>query len=264
MADRKENSVLVHLQELKGIEEQRVAEEEEQRRQREQERIRAQMELEQRARAEEEARRQAIIRAEQERRENEERRLREEQLKVAAERRLATVHEEAKQDQQRLSQEMEMLAQKASKAKPVTLSIIALLLVGAVAFLGNHLHQQRKEAAARELAYEQRLEAIRVEISKVQRELDGLFAERRALRDRRIRATLDDVPQIEQGLGELETKIQNKKAELRSKKGELSNPAAVQVKPITPSPAPAPAKQAAPATGVAPAPAAPTQPAPAP
>ena len=148
--EKRENSVLFSLRELRQIEEKRVEEEETAARSAEEARIRAKMEEERRKREEEEAKVRAAEDAERQIREAQERRVRDEQLRLEEAERRARVEAQAQLDAQRLSHEMELRRHEISKKRPVGLMVAAGVLLVAIVGLGFFLYNKNQEANAKD------------------------------------------------------------------------------------------------------------------
>jgi hypothetical protein len=179
MAEKRENSVLFSLRELRTIEEERVQEEADAVREAEEARLRAQMEAEQAARSAEEAKRRAAEEAERSAREDAERQAREEQLRLEEAERRARVEAQAQLERDRLAREMEIRAVEAKNKKPTWLIALAAFLVLSVAGLGywgytvmEEKEQQEKLAAA----YKEKVE-------KYQGDIDSLVNDIKASAD---------------------------------------------------------------------------------
>lgn len=178
MAEKRDNSVLFSLRELRGIEEQRVEEEADTKRRAEEEALRQKMEAERLAREQQEATARAQAEAEQRVRDEAERRQREEQMRLDEAERRARVEAQAQIEQQRLAKEMEIRALEASKKRPTALIVMAGVLVLAVVSLGvflykknaaaDKLDQARQEAIIAQKKAEQRLARLTDEIEKQQ------------------------------------------------------------------------------------------------
>jgi hypothetical protein len=143
--EKRENSVLFSLRELRQIEENRVQEEEDAARTAEEGRIRAKMEEERRRREEEEAR----IKAEQ----DEEKRLREmdahrahdEKVRVGEAAARAQADHNARLEQERLQHEMEIRRHEVAKKRPTWLLVLAGVLVVAIGVAVYLIIQRNKE-----------------------------------------------------------------------------------------------------------------------
>jgi cell division protein FtsL len=144
--EKRENSVLFSLRELRQIEEKRVEEEDAAARSAEEARVRAKMEEERRKREEEEAKVRAVEDAERAVRDAQERKVREEQLRLQESEARARVEAQAQLDAQRLAHEMELRRHEISKKRPVGLMVAAGVLVLAIVGLGVFLYQKNKES----------------------------------------------------------------------------------------------------------------------
>jgi hypothetical protein len=143
--EKRENSVLFSLRELRQIEEKRVEEEDAAAKSAEEARIRAKMEEERRKREEEEARVRAIQDAEQRVRDEQERKIREEQLRLQESENRARVEAQAQLEAQRLNHEMELRRHEISKKRPVGLMVAAGVLLLAIVGLGIFLYEKNEE-----------------------------------------------------------------------------------------------------------------------
>lgn len=200
MAEKRDNSVLFSLRELRGIEEQRVEEEADSKRRAEEEALRQKMEAERRAREEQEAAIRAQQEAEQQAREEAERRARDEQMRLEEAERRARVEAQAQIEQQRLAKEMEIRALEASKKRPTALIAIAGVLVVAVVGLGVFLYKKaeaadkadraRQEALIAQQQAEERLAKLTAEIEEQQAALEDLQTQLAAADSEAERAAL--------------------------------------------------------------------------
>jgi colicin import membrane protein len=146
MAERRENSVLFSLRELRQIEDDRVKQEEEEVRRREEAMRQARL-AEERARleAEERVRREAEE-AEIRRLQQEELRVREEQLRLEEAARRHQIDAQARLEEQRLRMEIDAKTQLAARRKPWGLISAAAVLFVLVAGLGIFLYVQKQDA----------------------------------------------------------------------------------------------------------------------
>jgi hypothetical protein len=212
MAERKENSVLFSLNELRSIEEERQQEAVDSRRRAEEDRVRSQMEAERRAREEAEAKRRAIEDAERNQREAIERAQREDRVRIEEAERRARVEAQAQLEQQRMSQEMQLRAMEAQKKRPTGLIAVAAILVIAVVGLGVFLYQRSQEAEKKEREYA----AYRAEVDAKTAEINKLVEEQSALIDK-LGAAGADLAKQEEAKRELAAK----QAEINAKKQAL-------------------------------------------
>ena len=182
--EKRENSVLFSLRELRQIEESRVQEEEHAVRSAEEARLRAQEEAERRVREAEEAR----IRAERDHQ------LSIEEARVAAEREArmrvesAEASERARQqgdlERQRLAQEMELRRAEVAKKRPTWMLVVTgFALVAAVAlifFAIQKMQQSDEDAKKKEVAEQEAKKAVdaakeaQAALDKVTKDLDDL------------------------------------------------------------------------------------------
>jgi flagellar basal body-associated protein FliL len=161
-SDKRENSVLFSLRELRSIEETRVKEEEDAAKMAEEARIRARMDEERRRADAEEAEKQRQLEAARLERETAEARVREEGLRIQETEARARAEHQANLEAQRLAHEMEIRKTEASKKRPVALVvamlIFALVTVGAVLFMiqrSNEKEEADKKRAEAELRAEE-------------------------------------------------------------------------------------------------------------
>jgi hypothetical protein len=146
MAERRENSVLFSLRELRQIEDDRVKQEEDDvKRAAEEERQKVLAAEKARRDAEEQARRDAEA-AEQRRLHSEELRLREEQIRLEEVERRHRVEAEARLEEQRLQLEIAAKTELAKKKKPWALIIASSVLFVLVAGLGVYLYLADQES----------------------------------------------------------------------------------------------------------------------
>ncbi len=184
MAEKRENSVLFSLRELKNIEEDRVKEEHDDRRKREDD-ARAAKEAEERAQrdAAERARRDAED-AERRRFDEVERQKREEALRLEEAERKARVEGQMKLEEARLKMEIEAQAVHGSKKKPTALLAISGILVVIVAvggfFAYNTIQENEKKtqmARAAQAQAEQDAQNLKAELDRLQAEGERLDKE---------------------------------------------------------------------------------------
>ncbi|MBK9031650.1 MAG: hypothetical protein IPL61_10000 [Myxococcales bacterium] len=131
--EKRENSVLFSLRELRTIEESRVKEEESAAVEVEQARIRARLEAERRVKEEEDAKVRAAEEAARHEREMTEMRLREEQMRIQETEARARAEHQAQLEASRLQHEMEIRRVEASKKRPTWLVITVGVAVVAAA-----------------------------------------------------------------------------------------------------------------------------------
>lgn len=190
-SEKRENSVLFSLRELRSIEETRVKEEEDAAKSAEEARIRARMDEERRRAEAEEAEKQRQLEAARLERETAEARLREEGLRIQETEARARAEHQANLEAQRLAHEMEIRKTEASKKRPVALVVamlvFAVITVGAVLFMvqrSNEKAEADKKRQEAELRAEQDRK-IREEKEKETAELkatvDGLIAAQKDL-----------------------------------------------------------------------------------
>ena len=191
MAEKRENSVLFSLRELKNIEEDRVKEEHDDRKRRDDE-IRAAKEAEERAArdAAERARKDAEE-AERRRYDEIERQKREEQLRLDESERKARVEAQMKLEEQRLKMEIDAQAMHgAKKGSPKALLAISGILVLVVAVGGFFAYNTIQENEKKQQLL--RAQAVEAQAANdaLKKELDRLAAEGEAL-DKEYATTLE-------------------------------------------------------------------------
>jgi colicin import membrane protein len=212
MAERKENSVLFSLNELRSIEEERQQEAIDSKRRAEEERIRSQAEAERRTREEADAQRRAAEDAERAIRENAERISRDDRFRLEEAERRARVEAQAQLEQQRLSQEMQIRAMEAQKKRPTGLIAVAGILVFACIGLAIFLYQRNEENARKD----QEMAAIRADVDQKTQELDRLMAEQSNLIDDLQKAKDADAAQ------RAKDALAAKQAEIKAKREALN------------------------------------------
>lgn len=184
--EKRENSVLFSLRELRQIEENRVAEEEHAVRSAEEQRVRAAQEAERKRREAEEAKiqaeRQALLQIEQAR-ENAEREAR---MRVETAEATERQRQQAALEQQRLQQEMELRRAEVAKKRPTwMLAVTGIAIVGvviaivlAMKFLGESSADREARLAAEERSREaeKMAQAAEDKVVELQRDLGDLSA----------------------------------------------------------------------------------------
>jgi len=182
--EKRENSVLFSLRELREIEENRVQEEDAAVRAKEEARVRAQQAEEARRRAEEEAR----IQAERDhQRSIEEARLgaeREARMRVEAAEAAERARQQAALEQQRLHQEMEIRRAEVAKKRPTwmlvvtglaVLGIVVAAVVGYNAYTSSQDDRQKADQAEREKEeYAQQVKKLQADVEKATHDLDDI------------------------------------------------------------------------------------------
>lgn len=184
--EKRENSVLFSLRELRSIEESRVKEEEDAAKTAEEARIRARMAEEQRRREEEEAKVRAAEDMARAERETQERRLREDQLRVQEAEARARAEHQAQLEAHRLQQEMEIRRQEVQKKWPVWLvvavGIFAVVTAGGVFYAVKKSGEADQAAAKQRQADEDRIKAEKIakekeqETAELKKTVDNLIA----------------------------------------------------------------------------------------
>ncbi len=183
-SDKRENSVLFSLRELRQIEESRVQEEVNAQRSAEEARVRAIQDDERTRRDAEEARVRAIHDEEQRQRDTIEARAREERIRVQEAETQARIRAQAELEQQRMHNEMQIKMQEVAKTRPTWLLAIAGILTVSVIGLGIFFYKRHQEATAaearnKELALQQEesrreIVALTEDFAKLQTELSTL------------------------------------------------------------------------------------------
>lgn len=186
MADKRENSVLFSLRELRQIEEDRVKSEEQAIRQREEDE-RARVAAEQRRIREAEEQRQLDIeRAERARLDAEETRRHEAAVRLEEGERKARVEAQARLEEQRLKLEIEARAREASTRKAkilVASTAIAFVIVGITGVFAYRALQAREAAAASAEKQRKINEEIQTRINDLQTRMDNELAASRQIDD---------------------------------------------------------------------------------
>lgn len=205
MAERRPNSVLFSLKELRRIEDDRVKAEEDAEVQRRVQEQQAKDDAIRRAREEEERKARDAEDAARRAREEEERRIREEQLRLQESERRARVEAEMKLEQSRIAMEIDAKARAKKLPWPLIGTIIGVLVIG-VAALGYFSYQKskkeeqiqaelkkqredaekaRKEAEARERAFQEQQTAAQKKIEELVASLTSAKsdAQRKALQN---------------------------------------------------------------------------------
>lgn len=185
-SEKRENSVLFSLRELRSIEESRVKEEEDAAKTIEEARIRARMAEEQRRREEEEAKVRAAEDAARQERDAHDRRVREDQLRVQEAEARARAEHQAQLEAHRLQQEMEIRRQEVQKKWPVWLvvavGIFAVITIGAVIFMVQSSRKADSESRARQAAQVEEAKAKEIakqkeqETAELKKTVDNLIA----------------------------------------------------------------------------------------
>src|SRR5262249_30621445 len=185
MADKRENSVLFSLRELRQIEDDRVKSEEQAIRQREEDE-RARVVAEQRRiREEEEQRRLEIERAERARIDAEEARRHEAAVRLEEGERKARVEAQARLEEQRLKLEIEARAREAStrKAKILVASTAIAVVIAITGVFAYRALKEREAAAAAAEKQRKINEEIQTRINDLQTRMDSELAASRHIDD---------------------------------------------------------------------------------
>jgi hypothetical protein len=189
-SEKRENSVLFSLRELRTIEESRVKEEEDAAQAAEEARIRARMDEEKRLREAQEAKERQNLEAARLERETAEARVREEQLRIQEAEARARAEHQANLEAQRLNHEMEIRKTEASKKRPVALVVAMLLFavitVGAVLFMIQRSNEKAEADKKRQEA-----EIAREKADQVAKQKEKETAELKATVDALINAQKD-------------------------------------------------------------------------
>jgi hypothetical protein len=190
-SEKRENSVLFSLRELRTIEESRVKEEEDAAQAAEEARIRARMDEEKRQREAQEAKERAVLEAARLERETAEARVREEQLRIQEAEARARADHQANLEAQRLAHEMDIRKTEASKKRPVALVVAMLLFavitVGAVLFMIQRSNEKAEADKKRQEAEVAREKADQIskqkekETAELKATVDGLIAAQKDL-----------------------------------------------------------------------------------
>lgn len=198
MAEKRENSVLFSLRELRQIEEDRVRTEENQARQRvEDERAQAAAEERRRREAEERSRRE-IEDAARARQEELERRAREEQLRLEEAERLARVEAEAQLEVQRLRMEIDAKARENStkRAKRLVAASATMFVMVACIAVYAYIRSKRFDQKEREIQemfakLQHDSDELRKQQDLLNAEVDKQVAEQKSLNEQLLKARSD-------------------------------------------------------------------------
>lgn len=174
--EKRENSVLFSLRELRSIEETRVKEEEDAAKATEEARIRARMEQERIHREAEEAKVRAAEDAARREHETREQRVREDALRVQEAEARARAEHQAQLEAHRLQQEMEIRRQEVQKKWPVWLvvavGIFAVVTAGAIIFMVQSSNKADQAAIDKRRADEMAAEADKARKAAEQAQAD--------------------------------------------------------------------------------------------
>jgi hypothetical protein len=225
MAERKENSVLFSLRELKNIETDRVKEEEDAKKAADEAARLAREADERQKRDDAERRRREAEEAEHRRHAEVERQKREEQLRLDEAERRARIDAQARLEEQRLKMEIEAAAQ---TKKPTGLiavaSLLGILVIGLGVFAYMR-HQKGEEERRKALMAQADAEASKKREAELQRELDELQAESDRL-DTEYKKTLAEMASadeakkkdLEKRLADLDKQREVNKAKMQNTK----------------------------------------------
>ena len=216
MAEKRENSVLFSLRELRQIEDDRIKQEELDARAREEAARRAREDAEQRAVAEAERQRREAEEAERRRVDEEQRRTREDQLRLDEAERRARVEGQMKLEEQRLKMELEAKVTMGSHKKPTVLIAVSVLLFLVVGGLGVFLYVQHQEQQ-KTLAEKRAAQAQTIELNRQvnaltanQAETEQLVAQLNAAQDQKERERINaDIARKKQQAAEIEERMRD-------------------------------------------------------
>ena len=147
-AQRKPNSVLFSLKELRAVERQRVEQEEQQRLQAEEQRLQDEEQRLQAARQQEEQAEEQRLAAQRQRREKEERQEREDLLRLEEAERRARVEAEMPLQLERQRQELALRDRRGRGASWLPVVVAVVVLGGVAGYLGLSLHEESARAEA--------------------------------------------------------------------------------------------------------------------
>ena len=188
--EKRENSVLFSLRELRSIEETRVKEEEDAAKTAEEARIRARMDEERRQREAEEAKVRAAEEAARREHEAREQRLREDALRVQETEARARAEHQAQLEAHRLQQEMEIRRQEVQKKWPVWL-VVAVGIFAVITAGGVFYAIQSRDDADKAAARQRQADADRVKAEEIAKQKERETAELKAQVDGLIAALAD-------------------------------------------------------------------------
>lgn len=183
MSERKENSVLFSLQELRRLEDDRVQREQAELHARSEAERQAREEAERRTRAEAEARKLAEEERLKRIEEDKEAKIREEQLRVEEAERRARVDADMKLKEQRMRLEIQSRAEGRSPVKIVAGVVVAALLVGGILIYRlNAQHEQeaaerQRQNAEQAAALQRQIEEAKVREAGYQKQLTSIKSE---------------------------------------------------------------------------------------
>lgn len=221
--EKRENSVLFSLRELRKIEDERVQEETDAQKKAEDDRVRAQQDAERRQREEEQAARSAAEAAERNRIEMDDRRRREEELRLAETEARARVEAQARLEEQRLKMEMQVKHVEAANKKPKALLAVAGVLVVLVVGLGIFLYQRNEASKKKEHEYQAQIAMLDKKIGDSLSEIDRLQGEEKALYEQRLKAKdIEEQQRIDEEIKRKERErvdAQKRLEELRNERG---------------------------------------------
>lgn len=202
--EKRENSVLFSLRELRQIEENRVQEEEQAVRSAEEARVRAREDAERKRREEEEAKARAEHDARVQLEQAREAAEREARMRVESAEAAERARQQAALEQSRLQQEMELRRAEVAKKRPTWMLVVTgLALIAAVAlvfFAINRMKESEQAVSARAVAEQKQLEAEKIaaeaaervaaverdlaEIGKAQKDAESMLARAQTQADR--------------------------------------------------------------------------------
>jgi colicin import membrane protein len=182
-ADKRENSVLFSLRELRQIEEDRVRQEENLVRQKVEDERRAKEDEIRRAREEEERRQRAAEEAERARLEEEQRRIREEELRLEEAERKHRIEAQSRLEEQRLRMEIEAKSKMASNKRIKVLMGLAGGMLVLVAGLGIYAVNEKKERDRQALLAQAEIERREAQLVQFKQDLDRELEMASGIRD---------------------------------------------------------------------------------
>ncbi len=191
-AEKRENSVLFSLRELRQIEEDRVKQEEDAARQRVEDEKARKLEAERRAQEEEERKRREIEDAERARADEAERRIREEQLRLEETERKHRVEAQMRLEEQRLKMEIDAKVKASSTRRAKILIWSSVFMAVLVAGLGVYAYKTNQDRERTEILTKKAIEAKEAEIAAILKERDAEAAKIAEMQDQ----TAKDVEQL--------------------------------------------------------------------
>jgi hypothetical protein len=175
-ADKRENSVLFSLRELRQIEDDRVKQEENSARQKVEDERRAREDEIRRQREEEDRKRREILETERLRAEEEQRRLREEELRLMETERKHQIDAQARLEEQRLRMEIEAKGKMASNKRIKVLMGVAGAMAVVVGLLIFFVVRSKQESEAKERVAKAAIAQRDAELADFKKQLDTELA----------------------------------------------------------------------------------------